>query len=66
MYGLSANSQNMQGKEIDSLCLEEPFRNALSEVCHLEASYISQGSQNQLPKSLGRKPVGFLGDFSQV
>lgn len=30
MYGLSANSQNMQGEEIDLLCLEEPFRNALS------------------------------------
>lgn len=39
MYVLSANSQNMQGEGIDSLCLEEPFGDVPPEVCHLEASF---------------------------
>lgn len=43
MYVLSANSQNMQGEGIDSLCLEEAFRNAPSGVCHLEASFAFWG-----------------------
>ena len=43
MYVLSANSQNMQGEGIDSLCLEEPFRNAPSGICELEASFASWG-----------------------
>lgn len=43
MYVLSANSQNMQGEGIDSLCLEEPFGNAPSGICYLEASFAFWG-----------------------
>lgn len=64
MYVLSTNSQNMQGEGIDSSCLEEAFRNDVSGVCHLEASFAFWGkSRPDIQGSEGkvyRNPQGVL------
>lgn len=69
MYVLSANSQDMHGDGIYSLCLEEPFRNAPSAVCHLEASFAFwgktrpdvQGSERQTCRSFQGFPHSIMG-----
>lgn len=63
MHVLSANSQNMEGEEIDSLCLEEPFRNAPSGVCHLEASFGFWGKSGPDAQESGRQTHRSLGSF---
>lgn len=64
MYSLSANSQNIQDR-IDSLCLEEPFRNAPSGSAIWRPPFHSGESQGPMPKSLGDRPEEVLGGSSQ-
>lgn len=66
MYALSDNSQNMQGKRIDALCLEER-----SEMLPLGSVFCrpplrSGGSQGQMPESLGDRPAGVWGGGGSV
>lgn len=53
MCRLSANSQNMQGEGIDSLCLEEPFRNAPSGISLVRPLLHPGESRGQMLKNLG-------------
>lgn len=66
MYVLSANSQNMQGEGIDSLCLEEPFSNASSGICYLEASFAFWGKSRPDIQESGRQSCRSLRGFLTV
>ena len=63
MHVLSANSQNVEGEEIDSLCLEEPFRNASSGVIIWNPPLDSGESHSQGAQESGRQTHWSLGSF---